>query len=184
MLAGRLSLNPAAHADMLGTIILPLAGMLMHLPILGWAKPVLVDERYFKKPVFDSFLVGMAGPGSNLLMGFIAMVFYRLYGLYGLELLPEGSVFYPFIKLLIAFAFVNAILAFFNLIPLPPLDGASMLRLTLPHDLYEKYEMVIAPYGFFILMALLFSGAFSWISKAATLYIGICEWITRLILPG
>ncbi len=181
---GRLSLNPAAHADLVGTIILPLAGFLMHMPIIGWAKPVPVDERNFKNPPFDSFLVSMAGPGSNLVMGFVAILFYRIYGVYGAEILPEGSFFYPLVKLLIAFAFVNAALAFFNLIPLPPLDGASMLRIILPRDAYEKYEAVVAPYGFIILLMLAMGGGFAWIGTLSRFYIGICEAVSRLVISG
>jgi Zn-dependent protease len=182
--AGRLSLNPAAHADLLGTIILPLAGFLLHTPIIGWAKPVPIDERYFKKPTFHTFLVAMAGPASNLVMALFAVIGYRIYMLYGQGVLPEGHFFYPMIKLLVAFAFVNAALAFFNLIPLPPLDGASVLRLMLPHETYEKYESAIAPYGFFILMFLAMSGGLIWISKASQIYIGFSEMISHLVLPG
>lgn len=181
---GRLSLNPAAHADLVGTIILPLAGFLMHLPIIGWAKPVPVDERNFKKPVFDSFLVGMAGPASNLLMGLMAVITLRAYYLYGQSIIAEGSFWFPLVKLLMAFAFVNAILAFFNLIPLPPLDGASLLRATLPTDLYEKYESVVAPYGFIILLMLAMGGGLGWIAGVARAYMAICDAVASVILPG
>ncbi|MCX6126619.1 MAG: site-2 protease family protein [Proteobacteria bacterium] len=182
--AGRLSLNPAAHADLVGTIILPLTGLLLHMPILGWAKPVPVDERNFKKPVWDSFLVGMAGPASNLVMAFFAVVIIRLYSLYGQSMLPEGSFFYPAIKLLAAFAFVNAILAFFNLIPFPPLDGSAILRLILPKTMYESFEAVAAPYGFIILIILMMSGGLAWVGGAAQLFIRISENIVNLVLPG
>ena len=179
---GRLSLNPAAHADMVGTIILPLAGFLMHLPIIGWAKPVPVDERNFKNPVIDGCMVGLAGPASNLILALFSVIFLRVYNLYGQDILPEGSFFYPGIKLLIAFTYVNAILAFFNMIPLPPLDGASLLRVLLPHDLYEKYETLIAPYGFIILLILAMGGGLAWISGMAQFYVRLCDLVASFIV--
>jgi Zn-dependent protease len=181
---GRLSLNPAVHADLVGTIILPLAGFLMQLPLIGWAKPVPVDERNFKNPAMDSLYTALAGPGSNLIMALGAVLTYRLYTLYGVESIPQGSFFYPVVKLVIAFAFVNAVLAFFNLIPLPPLDGASILRVVLPRDSYEKYETVVAPYGFIILLVLAIGGGLKWISAMSQYYIGLCDVVVSLVLPN
>jgi Zn-dependent protease len=181
---GRLSLNPAAHADLVGTIILPLVGFLMRMPIIGWAKPVPVNERNFKKPVFDSFLVGMAGPFSNLMMALISVIVFRAYNVYGQDFLTEGSFFYPVIKLLIAFAIVNATLAFFNLIPFPPLDGASLLRVLLPRQTYDAFESTVAPYGFIILLVLAMSGGLTWVSHLARLYMRVCEMASALIIPA
>lgn len=181
---GRLSLNPAAHADLVGTIILPLAGFLMHMPIIGWAKPVPVDERNLKNVPFDSFLVAMAGPGSNVVMALFGAIMVRAYYLYGTEMIAADSFLYPLIKLLVAFVFVNAALALFNLIPLPPLDGASLLRIMLPSEMYEKFESVARPYGFVILLMLAMGGGLAWIGQLSRVVVGICEFIARIILPG
>ena len=181
-LEGRLSLNPAAHADLVGTIILPLGAMMMSLPIIGWAKPVPVDERYFKNPPFDSFLVAMAGPGSNLIMCFLSILTYKLYIFFGANLIPEGSFLFPLIKLLAAFATVNSVLAFFNLIPLPPLDGSSILRIVMPRNSFEQFESAIAPYSFFILMGIAVMGGFKWIHYLSMFYVGFCEKIINVIL--
>lgn len=181
---GRLSLNPAAHADLIGTIVLPLVGFMMHAPIIGWAKPVPVDERNLRNPVRGGFIVAMAGPASNLVMAFVAVVVVRAHQLYGSEFLAEGSFFYPLVKLVVAFAFVNAALAFFNLIPLPPLDGAAILRIILPRDVYESYESVAAPYGFIILLVLAMGGGLAWIGTVSRFYVEICDRLSSFVIPA
>ena len=181
---GRLSLNPASHADMVGTIILPLAGFLMHMPIIGWAKPVPVDERNLKNLPLDSFFVAIAGPGSNLIMALLGTIMVRLYYLYGTGMLPADSFFYPLVKLLIAFVFVNATLAIFNLIPLPPLDGAALLRLLLPQEMYDKFESVARPYGFIILLMLAMGGGLVWIGQLSRAVVGICDILAGFVVPG
>lgn len=181
---GRLSLNPAVHADIVGTIVLPLAGFLMHAPIIGWAKPVPIDERNLKRGARDSFLIAIAGPMSNFVMALVGTFLLRGYYLAGMNLIPNDSFFFPLIKLASAFVFVNAALGLFNLIPVPPLDGASILRVILPRDIYESYESVAAPYGFILLFMLAMGGGLNWIGSVSRVIVGICEAIVSLILPG
>ena len=176
---GRLSLNPAAHADLVGTIILPLAGFLMGMPIIGWAKPVPLNVRNLKRPSSDAVIVALAGPFSNLVFGFLCVVMLFAYQRYGFAILPPDSFFYPLIKLLGAMAFVNGALAFFNLIPLPPLDGAALLKAILPTDIYESYEAVAAPYGFIVLFMLAFSGGLAWIGSLTRAWVGLCEIVVQ-----
>jgi Zn-dependent protease len=173
---GRLTLNPMAHADPLGTIILPLIGFLAQLPVLGWAKPVPVDERNFRRaPRLSHAFVSAAGPASNLLICLLSIIFLTVHQIYLNPYLPKGSFFYPLVNLAEAMVWVNAILAVFNLIPLPPLDGAAVLQLLLPADMAEAYERVVGPYGYFILLVLMISGALGWVSQLAKLYVQFCS---------
>ena len=186
---GRLTLNPFAHADILGTIVLPLVGLLAQLPVLGWAKPVPVDERNFRRwPRVSHAFVSAAGPLSNLIICLLCVAGLTLYQLFLTSSIPKGSFFYPLIGLMEAMVWINAILAVFNMIPLPPLDGAAVLQLILPRDMADAYERVVAPVGFFILLALMMSGGLGWVSQVARAYVLFCgtlvEHAARLALAG
>lgn len=145
--AGRLTLNPLAHIDPMGTILLPAMLILMGSPfVFGWAKPVPVNPRYFRNPRRDMMWVGMAGPGANLVLAILAALVVKsgivpshLVGLFGIIIL------------------INLILATFNLIPIPPLDGSRILMGLLPREQAYAY-MRIEPYGFIIIIALLWMG--------------------------
>jgi Zn-dependent protease len=172
---GRLTLNPMAHADLIGTIVLPLVGLLAQLPVLGWAKPVPVDERNFRAaPRLSHAFVSAAGPLSNLLLCLGCVTFLMVYQIYFTSTVPKGSFLFPLVGLVEAMVWVNAILAFFNLIPLPPLDGAAILQLFLPSDMAEAYEQFVAPYGYFILLILMVAGALGWVSQLARFYVQFC----------
>jgi Zn-dependent protease len=186
---GRLTLNPFAHADMIGTIVLPLVGLLAQLPVLGWAKPVPVDERNFRRwPRLSHAFVSFAGPLSNLAICLACVAGLTLYQLFWTGIVPKGSFFFPLVGLMEAMVWVNAILAVFNLIPLPPLDGAAVLQLLLPRDLADTYERAIAPVGYFILLALMITGGLGWVSQFARSYVLLCgslvEHAARLVLAG
>jgi Zn-dependent protease len=172
---GRVSLNPAVHVDMLGTIILPLVCSLFGAPFIGWAKPVPYDERNFKSPVRDAMLTASAGPVANLVMGFICMVFLALQSRYQLGLFAGESFLAPITKLAGAMIYVNGMLAFLNLIPLPPLDGATILRAFISRDLWDRYEALVGPYGFIIFLFLAFSGGLVWISGLTMFYVQVLE---------
>ncbi len=151
---GRLTLNPIAHIDPVGTIILPLMGVMFGGFIFGWAKPVPVQPMNFTRKVSmrkGMLLVSAAGPASNLAMALIgsllAFVFYKL------QVTAEA----PWTMLRI-FIQLNIILAFFNLIPVPPLDGSKILAGILPYK-YANFIDTLEKYGFMILIFLLFSGA-------------------------
>jgi len=148
---GRLSVNPLVHVDPLGTVILP--GVLLVSGagfLIGWAKPVPIDTRYFKKPSRDMMIVAIAGPLTNVFLALFAVILFR--GYLGLNLdLTQNSVF---ILTVLQYAVViNLVLAVFNLIPIPPLDGSRILAFFLSQRLQERY-MSVEPYGFLIILAL------------------------------
>jgi len=179
---GRLSLNPAVHIDLVGTIVLPLVCSIFGAPFIGWAKPVPYDERNFKHPVRGAMLTAAAGPAANLLLGFVSMLFIGLNARYHWGIFNEGSFLAPVTKLAAALVYMNGVLAFLNLIPLPPLDGATILRAFVSRGFWERYESVIGPYGFFIFMFLAFSGGLAWISPLTMYYIRVLEVFTGFLL--
>ncbi|MFP3984322.1 MAG: site-2 protease family protein [Desulfurivibrionaceae bacterium] len=145
---GRLTLNPLKHLDPLGV----LAFIIMKI---GWAKPVPVDHRYFKDPMKDMIWVSLAGPGANLLTALASAVLAWLVALIS-PVIPEALLF-PLYQMLAASVWINIVLAFFNLLPIPPLDGSKVLMGLLPRrqaDLFIKLE----PFGFLILLGLFYAG--------------------------
>ncbi|MFQ6033376.1 MAG: site-2 protease family protein [Candidatus Bipolaricaulia bacterium] len=131
-LAGRLTLNPLAHVDPLGTVLVPamllLFALLTRVPIIifGWAKPVPINPLYFRRPYRGMMLVGLAGPLMNLsLAGVGAAIWYPLS--HSGQAVPEVLVLF-----LAIFILINIILACYNLIPIPPLDGSRVLAYFLP----------------------------------------------------
>ena len=164
---GRITLNPIKHIDPFGTILLPLMSVLAHIPVLGWAKPTPVDPRNFKHHVLDDILTSVAGPVSNFLLAGIAVVLLlvlRFTSPLGQELvtgIPYGylpvslsSPLVPVCLLLYELMEINVVLAVFNLIPVPPLDGSHVLRHFLPNEVARVYDAV----GWFALLALVFFG--------------------------
>jgi Zn-dependent protease len=148
--SGRLTLNPLAHVDPFGTIVLPLILVLTKAPVLfGWAKPVPVNFANLGNPRKDMVWVGLAGPGVNLLAA-IACSFVLKFAAY----LP-GSITYALVKFLL----VNVALGVFNLFPIPPLDGSRVLMGLAPRILARQIAR-IEPYGFVLLFTLLYLGLF------------------------
>lgn len=157
-LLGRLSLNPMVHADLIGTVIFPLIAMTTGLPLIGWAKPVPVNIRQLRSPRRDFALVALAGPVSNVLLAVVAGVC--------LSMVPtEGGVVTDvlFVGLLMA-VMLNALLAVFNMIPIPPLDGGNVLLGILPVGAARVVDG-LRPYGFILLYALMLTGALSAIMR-------------------
>jgi len=150
---GRLTLNPIKHISLFGTVLFPLMLYLAHFPVIfGWAKPVPVDPRYFRNPLKGMMWVGMAGPVANFILATIAAAFFRL-----LAPLTSGqSILLEFVLL---FMLVNLVLGFFNLIPIPPLDGSRIVTGLLPRNLAIEY-LRIERFGFLILIGLLYLGVF------------------------
>ena len=147
--SGRLTLNPLSHIDPIGTILLPITLIVMGSPVVfGWAKPVPINFMGLRNPKRDIMLVGAAGPVVNIIFAFILAAIFRL-----LPIVPTSL----FGEVLFASILVNLILAAFNLIPIPPLDGSRILFSLLPPDLAMKY-MSIEPYGFIILFVLIYFG--------------------------
>jgi Zn-dependent protease len=161
---GRVSLNPIVHIDPIGTLLLPLIASVTGAPLLGWAKPVPVRSRGLKNIRRDFMLIAAAGPASNLALATIASIGVRFLG--GDDPSPAGGldVAGP-LHFLVQQAFVlNLLLAVFNMIPVPPLDGGNVLASLLPPALSYKFEQV-RPYGIFVLYALLLTGALSTIIR-------------------
>ena len=143
---GRLSLNPMAHLDPLGTIMLLLFRV-------GWARPVMINAQYFKNKKRGTLLVSLAGPVANLIT---AWIFYNIVSIFGQHMLRSGMG-----PSLILFLYINVQmnlgLAAFNLIPIPPLDGSHILAGLLPPRLSYEYSK-LAPYGPIVLIMLLVFG--------------------------
>jgi Zn-dependent protease len=157
-LLGRVSLNPLVHADPIGTILFPLIAMVSHAPLIGWAKPVPVNIRYLRYPRRDYVLVAAAGPASNLVLAVLAALV-----LYVLPISPmtlgETNVSVPIATILGQLVQLNVLLAVFNMIPIPPLDGGNVLAGLLPSSLASAFNQ-IRPYGFLLLYALILTGGF------------------------
>lgn len=149
---GRLSLNPLVHLDLLGTLLL----FIVHF---GWAKPVPVDPRNFRNPKKDMLLVALAGPVSNILTAIAAAVILKaVFENFGA--IPPGSGVDVAVRMLVWFIYIGIVLAVFNMIPVPPLDGSRVLYGLLPDSLAYRYAR-FETYGIFILFAFfLFGGKF------------------------
>lgn len=153
MMLGRLSLNPIKHIDPLGTVLVP--GLLLMFGgfLFGWAKPVPITWENLRHPKRDMALVAAAGPLSNLLMALLWALVIRL----GLTLGAENGAGLYLVYTGVAGIFINVILMVLNLLPLPPLDGGRVAVGLLPGPMSWRFSR-IEPYGFPILLALLFTG--------------------------
>jgi Zn-dependent protease len=154
---GRVSLNPIVHVDPLGTILLPLIAAISQVPIIGWAKPVPVNPRNFRAPRRDFVLVAAAGPISNLVQAVAAAIVLRVISA---SLSQNATDVSLAIKLLYYAIDINVLLALFNLVPVPPLDGGNVLAGLLPPNAASVF-IQLRRYGFLILYALLLTGVLS-----------------------
>lgn len=155
--AGRLTLNPLPHIDPFGSLILPAMLAFAGFPAFGWAKPVPVNPSRLRNPRRDMLLVGLAGPGSNFALMAVAAVAARA--------VARGADSYTWttwsdlplgVQVLIGFALVNLLLGLFNLLPIPPLDGSSLLERVLPARWLAHWYR-FRPYGILVLFLLAFS---------------------------
>ena len=147
-LMGRVTLNPLAHIDLIGTIIFPILLAVIGAPVFGWAKPVMVNPNNLGNRRRDGMFVSAAGPVSNLLVAAATTLVFL--ALKGTGLLASPPVFTILLFLII----INIYLAVFNLIPIPPLDGSGVLEGMLRGDALRAYESV-RPYGFLILLLII-----------------------------
>ena len=170
---GRLTLNPLRHLDPIGFGCMLLIGF-------GWANPVPVNSRYFRKPRRDMILVALAGPISNLLLAFAFLLLYRFVGIGWIATLTFSSQFtfnlaWCLLQILYAGIYMNIALAVFNLLPIPPLDGSRVLFVLLPYRTYVKIAAHQRQITTVLLLVLLLGP-----------YVGFepIAWLTDLILKG
>ena len=156
---GRISLNPVVHVDPIGTLLLPLVAFTTGAPIIGWAKPVPVNQRRLEHPRRDFLYIAAAGPASNVLLAGVASVVMRTVPVSPIEV---GIGFgLPVWSLAVTAFELNLLLAVFNMVPVPPLDGGNVLAGLLPSGLADAFDRFVRPWGFLLLYALLLTGALS-----------------------
>ena len=159
-LLGRVSLNPVVHIDLIGTVLLPLIAAFSGLPIIGWAKPVPVNISRLRNERRDFMIVAAAGPISNLLQALVAAILLRW--VFPTVAVTFGNDMTTSLigNALFMAVYINVLLALFNLIPVPPLDGGNVLAGLLPEGPASLFQQV-RPFGFLILYALMFTGMLS-----------------------
>lgn len=160
---GRISLNPLVHLDPVGSLLLPLMGYFAGGFIFGWAKPVPVNPANLKNHRQDFLVIAAAGPASNIVLAIGASMVLGVIpgGLGATEGVPGAAATIAFAMLQL-----NLLLAVFNMLPIPPLDGGNVLAGLLPEAVAATYDRMIRPYGFLILIGLMITG-----------------WLYRLISP-
>jgi len=155
-LLGRISLNPIVHADPVGTVVFPLLAIVTGAPLIGWAKPVPVNVRQLRHPRRDYVLVAAAGPGANLVLALASAIVLAALPI-SPQTLGEANVSVPLAAILSQAMRLNVLLAVFNMIPIPPLDGGNVLGGLLPLSAVRPFN-ALRPYGFLVLYALMLTG--------------------------
>lgn len=175
-LMGRLTLNPIAHIDIVGSLLLPLTLLLLRSPFLfGWAKPVPVDPYNLKHPKKDMALISLAGPLSNIGMAVILSVFLRIL----LFIFPNTGIFTLFFYL-IQF---NILIAIFNLIPINPLDGGKILIGILPEKEANAFNSFLDRFGIILIFLLIFP-IFGGNSLILTIIRPVMNFLLQILIPG
>lgn len=180
---GRITLNPIPHMDIIGTVFLPIMALMTGMPIIGWGKPVPIDPRNFKNERRGSLWVAAAGPISNIILALLFAVALR--GIFasvpylGESQLQDGALVGNALRVLVSICqmgvFLNLILAFFNLIPLFPLDGGSVLRGLLPESALPAFDN-FSRYSFLILLGLFILGFLRYVLIPV-------QFVSSLLLP-
>lgn len=171
---GRLTLNPLPHIDPIGSIVFPAVCLLLNLPAFGWAKPVPVNPNRFSHYKPGVICVSLAGCAANLILAviFTAFLYLSVSGILSVHLLER------FVSQAVL---LNLVLAVFNLIPIPPMDGSKILSALLPFELSRKFES-IEPYGFIIVMVLISTGIIGRILYPVVQF--LYGFLIRAVLPN
>jgi len=165
---GRVTLNPLKHIDPVGTILVPAVLVLLSSGfIFGWAKPVPINFNALRSPKQDMMWVALAGPGANIVMALIWLITLKL----------TDSSFLFLAQMAAAGIFVNLLLAVFNLLPIPPLDGSRVISSLLPRYYAYRYNQ-LEPYGLYILIGLMMIGGFRLIVWPIVVF--CLQWLTTL----
>ena len=151
--AGRLTLNPINHLDPFGSILLPALLAFFHLPVIGWAKPVPYNPYNLRNQKWGPAIVGAAGPAANLSLALAFGLFVRFVPVLQNNL--SGTFFFNFLTIASTISLLNLMLALFNLVPIPPLDGSKVLFALLPYKWHEV-EIFLTQYGFIMLLVFIF----------------------------
>lgn len=176
---GRLTFNPVPHMDLMGTVILPIMMMSMGTGVLfGWAKPVPIDPSRFKKFRPGLFWVSVAGPLMNFLL---ALVSAFAFALLNKHMPADFYLSEPLTGMAYISVSLNFSLGIFNLLPIPPLDGSKIIESFLPYNALRKYEQ-FAQYSFWILMALLLTGALSILSGPILFFTKLCLGLAVMVV--
>lgn len=164
-LLGRITLNPVAHTDLIGTLLIPIIGFVVgamgggRIPLIGWGKPTPVNPLLWRSKDLANVMVSLAGILANLLIAIIAFTIFKFLLSSGLILSISQSMREPVILFLDNLLVMNISLAVFNLLPFPPLDGSKVLETFLPASMQPVLEM-LEQYGYFILIILIYVGFF------------------------
>lgn len=175
-LAGRITLNPLKHVDPFGFFIMLVP------PHIGWARPVPVDPRYFKNPRTAMFYVALAGPAANVLVAAVcAVIFHALIGMPVND--PDGltvRILVPIVTMANAGVYVSLLIGAFNLLPIPPLDGSSILARLLPERVAWRY-LEFSRYGVLLVIALLIIGNFAGFSLFGAVFFPVVDVAAGLL---
>lgn len=158
---GRLTLNPLAHVDMVGTLILPAACYMLGFPLFGWAKPVPINPARLPSPRRDMGKVALAGPAVNLLLALTFVVGLKLVFVFGTHL--GEQLFRTGVLCLQYGVLINVLLAVFNLIPIPPLDGGRIAVALLPLKTALAYDRFFGRFGMWLVFVLVLTGGIRYV---------------------
>jgi Zn-dependent protease len=177
---GRITLDPRKHIDPIGTVVLPIIGMVSQIPFLfGWAKPVPFNPRNLKDRRLDPVWIALAGPGSNIVIGTISILLLKILALAAAGGLIGAALFNALAMVFLYLAGINFVLALFNVIPVPPLDGHYVLKYFLPPRAEAVFEN-IGPFGIIIAIIL----ARPWLDFAMQPFHWLIENFALSGLPG
>lgn len=171
--AGRLTLNPLKHIDPFGSVVLPALMARLGGPVFGWAKPVPYNPYNLKNQKWGPAIVGAAGPLANISLAIVFGLFIRFSSSFSAGV--PGEFMKNFIEVAAAISFLNLMLAIFNLVPIPPMDGSKVLFAFLPYR-WRNIEAMLDQYGFFVLLIFIFF--------FAQLLVPIIDFFFRLIVGG